>query len=57
MYTMKQSHCDLLKFIHSISYIRLYHITADTFEKQTWLGFFKSKGVIISFYMGDKRLN
>lgn len=57
MYTMKQSYCDLLKCIHSISYVHLCHITADTFDKQASLFFSKSRGVIICFSMGDKRLN
>lgn len=40
---MKQSYCDLLKYIHSISYVRCYTITADIFDKQTWLFFFKAE--------------
>lgn len=40
---MKQSCCDLLKSIHSISYVLYYHITADTFDKQTWLFFLKAE--------------
>lgn len=40
---MKQSYCDLLKYIHSTAYVHYYHITADTFDKLTWLVFFKAE--------------